>query len=125
LVSVIVGYGTRRGLGRVRVAVKELRWRWYGADPREQGALAPLPALGDLATVAEIKGDYGWQEPAAAGPTLALEVRPGLVGWEATLRPEAGDGPEGTAWDKAPWPALAAPLPPALLGWPRREEVLP
>jgi len=124
--SVRIGYGTRRGLGRVRLAVKAMRWRWYGAAPRREGALTALPALGDLAARAGIDDDYGWQEPQADGTALALDVHPGLFGWEASITPQAAarDSAEATSWPAAPWPALASALPPALIGWWKREEVL-
>lgn len=117
--SVRLGYGTRRGLGRVRVAVRAMRWRWYGPDPRQSGALATLPALSALAARAGLSVDYGWHEPEADGPPLSLDLTAGELCWEATEHPPV-EG-LGTDWSAAPWPALAALLPPALQTWQRKE----
>jgi CRISPR/Cas system CSM-associated protein Csm3 (group 7 of RAMP superfamily) len=111
--QVRVGYGTRRGLGRIEVAVKHMRWRWYSneAPDFQQG----LPRLRQLAEKAQIKEDYGWQEPAAEATKFVLELQQTDFAWEATLVNQ-----ESTNWLAEPWPGLARLLPSALLSWPKR-----
>lgn len=119
--SARVGYGTRRGLGRVRLLVKELRWRWYGSNPGHDKFVAELPGLGDLASLAELKGDYGFQERGPA-PAVALSVERDELYWQASLTPPADPrGPTATDWMAAPWPELARPLAQTLLDWERKE----
>lgn len=119
-----IGYGTRHGLGRVKLAVKTMRWRWYGGAPRRADGLTYLPTLRELAKDAELKGDYGWQEPANAFVGLPMEASEIFLGYEATLTPQAASDPHKTDWAASPWPTLGPLLAPALQAWQRVEEAV-
>lgn len=123
--QVRVGYGTRRGLGRVQLAVKAMRWRWYDSDPRHDDGNIDLPRLGDLARGAGLHDNYGWQEPAIKPPGLALALSETDYGWEATIHPAAAkpESNEATDWLAEPWPTLAQLLPPTLEKWQKEAEV--
>lgn len=122
-----LGYGTRRGLGRVRVAATDMRFRWYGVAPKPIDGGVLLPTLAELARRAYADSnnsdrdtDYSCRDKDIA-LTLPLEPdadAPLGNGWRlAPARVAAADGFAPTDWDSAPWPDIAGTLPTALSKW--------
>jgi CRISPR/Cas system CSM-associated protein Csm3 (group 7 of RAMP superfamily) len=117
-----LGYGTRRGLGRVRLRVGRMLWRSYRrsvASPVE--GLLPIPTLARLAAEAEIAnhGAYGFQdgELSLELPLVPGDPRGALVPKWTIDPPEAED-----PWCGVPWPQCGPLLPQALRAWPQRAE---
>ena len=113
-----VGYGTRRGLGRVRVAVTEMRWRWYGRIPEQQDGLTVVPPLAALASRAGLEG-YDWRD-ADLTLHLPLQATRTPLASEARMIPArvtSSDPFAPTDWAATPWPELAKLVPLALDGW--------
>lgn len=118
--AIRLGYGERRGLGRARLAVTYMEWRWYGLAPSPAHGDVQVPPLADLARRAGITGDYGWRD-ADQVLLLPLEEAPdALIGsvWRASsprLAPD--DGFAQTDWDAPLWARPAALLAETLEGW--------
>lgn len=111
-----LGYGTHRGLGRVRLRVESLEWRWYGVESAPDDGLVRVPPLAELAAQAGLDPiRYGIRD-GAAELHLPLRPTPGPFGhaWELTPAADAS----GEIWQRPPWPEVAALLPAALSGWP-------
>jgi CRISPR/Cas system CSM-associated protein Csm3 (group 7 of RAMP superfamily) len=125
-----IGYGTYRGLGRVRVAVDELRWRWYVAPASlDTGVVPSLASLAGLAGI-DRPEHYNWRDNTAQPlqlPTQIFQSTKVPLGREWVMRPprkealETGFAP--TDWDTEPWTALAATLPGVLSAWRLPEEL--
>lgn len=118
--SARIGYGTRRGLGRVSLRVSTLHWRWYQkAYQKPQGELARIPALAELADAAALSHAYTWHDGEASDitapqiPLVKAEVDGLVPTWASPL--ESRPDP----WLRAPWPQLGPLLPQVLNAWPQ------
>lgn len=128
--AVRIGYGTHRGLGRIRVAVDDLRWRWYSAPIGiDDGVVPSLTSLAALAGV-QAPDRYRWRDAADQPlrlPTHLVQSVSVPLGREWVMRPARkephGAGLAPTDWDVAPWDVLAATLPSMLSDWPLPEEL--
>lgn len=123
-----LGYGTRRGLGHVRLAVPAVTFVWYGAVPTQENDGVRLPTLAAL--VGEDSAKYGLRD---AGCTIVVPLQPdedALIGsvWRAEP-PRAAALPDNdfqpTDWDAPFWAALAAPLDAVLAAWALPAEFQP
>ncbi len=113
--AVRLGYGTRRGLGRVRVGVESLELRWYGVAPDSEGGLVRVPTLHELSERAGLgPTSYGLRD---GGMELRLPLQPAEGTLVRSWRIEPARKAEGTDWAASPWPELAKLLPAALSGW--------
>lgn len=112
-----LGYGTRRGLGHVRVAVTKMEWRWYGTTPAQHDGMIQVPPLADLA---HHLGDYGWCD---TGQRLRLELtsmQEALLGSVWSCQPACLRDTNGnlhTKWDEPLWQKVAVVLEPVLRTW--------
>lgn len=125
--EVRMGYGTRRGLGRVRVRVQEMVWRWYHLSHEQQpGARATaritIPSLHSLANEMQIEETYGWMDGHLTSPVLDIMYREGTLVPDMVLHfPNTPSN-----WDSTPWDQFGPLLPEALETWPvSAEEVTP
>jgi CRISPR/Cas system CSM-associated protein Csm3 (group 7 of RAMP superfamily) len=121
-----IGYGTRRGLGRIRLAVTTMEWRWYGMRPHQDGETVAVPTLAHLADQAGLSG-YGCAD-ADLSLALPLTLAQTFFGSTAQLEPARADSSDGfasTNWDAPPWAAWASLLPPVLDAWVSGQEVTP
>lgn len=113
--TVWLGYGTHRGLGRVRVRVSRMLWRWYGQQPDQAVTPTPIPTLATLAERAKLSADdYGWRD---GGLSVAIPLKYSVGGlvpdwiWKPT-------NVTSTDWDAVPWRDFGPLLPSALQNWP-------
>jgi CRISPR/Cas system CSM-associated protein Csm3 (group 7 of RAMP superfamily) len=134
--NALLGSAGRRGLGRVRIAVEKMVWRWWGYTPQEgtdtdgkSGII--MPPLSYLARRINPLDDYGWQEPADIQviiPCESQQLRPTMIGSELQIKDglcsdATGDTPFApTNWDDPLWAKLAAGLPDALKQWKTEEQ---
>ncbi|MBK9709823.1 MAG: hypothetical protein IPO81_00590 [Kouleothrix sp.] len=122
-----LGYGTYRGMGRIRLAVTMMDWRWYGYLPSENAEGVRLPPLEQLATLAGLDDSYGWRDK---GQAIVLPLVPNATTFGSAWRLEpargmALDGFASTDWDGLPWPQLAELLAPTLNRWSLPDELQP
>lgn len=106
--DVRLGYGTRRGLGRVRWIVRELAFRWYPERPEtktanKQAVELVIPTLSALAGEASLMGDYGWHD-AGLNVTLPLRYESRFPAGNWVLQPSSSSAKDG--WNVTPWPQL-------------------
>lgn len=113
-----LGYGRRRGFGRVRLSVASMAFRWYGhvPAPGDDGKV-PVPSLARLAADAGIGDGYGWRD---GDQHLALELRADKAvaigsGW--TLDPGPPAPGDADAWAAEPWPTIGPLLGQVMSEW--------
>lgn len=120
--AIRLGYGTRRGMGRVQVHVAKMAWHWYQKGQPEQAnsqngkiTKVTIPTLAKLAQVQGLSGAYGWRDEGLSSPTLPLEQQRngGLVADWVLSFPN-----EPTNWEGDPWPAFGPLLKQVLTAWP-------
>jgi CRISPR/Cas system CSM-associated protein Csm3 (group 7 of RAMP superfamily) len=116
-----LGYGTRRGLGHVRVRVAQMAWRWYQKHqpvPSNDSTVL-IPSLATLAQTQGLPDAYGWQDGAL--PQLALPLTKqhngGLVPDWVWVAPN-----QETDWDGEPWSMLGPLLPSVIQHWNTLEQ---
>lgn len=126
-----LGYGRRRGFGRVRIGIPSMSFRWYGNSPAvDADGLVAIPPLASLAHAAGISDDYGWHD---GGLSLSLRLTkdPSVTigsGWQ--LAPAAEEFIPALSlapvdWSASPWPDAAALLRATLeKPWPGGEELV-
>ncbi|NJN66279.1 MAG: hypothetical protein HC884_05990 [Chloroflexaceae bacterium] len=115
--EVRIGSGTQRGLGRVRVRVAKMVWRWYqrGQPGQRDDGLVPIPTLAALAREQGLPDGYGWQDGGLSPLALPLETQhPGGLVPDRVLAFPGGP----TRWEDAPWPQMGPLLPQVLGAWP-------
>jgi CRISPR/Cas system CSM-associated protein Csm3 (group 7 of RAMP superfamily) len=126
--DVRIGYGTRRGLGRVRLSIADMTWRWYGYCPAEQDGQVALPSLHALTewVRGRVAHDplpateaYGLRD-AKQECTLPLTLHSAGLWTEGRLISEAPASQSAwnpVNWLAAPWPILGPLLPQVLTTW--------
>ncbi len=114
-----LGYGVRRGLGRVQLTVRELRWQWYGRYTPETDHFR-IPSLSQITRTSDLATRYRLQEDAALAmidlSVTRVETVTATLGKAWALR--TAEGENQTNWDAPPWPQFAATLPGVCIGWP-------
>ncbi len=131
--EVRMGYGTRRGLGRVRLSIADMTWRWYGYRPADQHGQVTLPSLHTLTewVRARVPQDrlpgvdgYALYD---AGQTcllpLTLTATPFWSEGRLATAATAGSGWQPVDWQAGPWTTLGPLLPPVLERWKAAQEV--
>ncbi len=127
--TVRMGYGTRRGLGRMRLVVTSMDWRWYGRQPDQKAQQIIVPSLAALSQhVGLSTSDYGWYDAdqSLSLPQALAQIEHTFFGSTVQLTPERDqpqDGIAGTNWQHALWEACANLLPPVLMDWKAHPEV--
>jgi CRISPR/Cas system CSM-associated protein Csm3 (group 7 of RAMP superfamily) len=130
--AIRVGYATRRGLGRVRVIVDELQFRWFGPAVTGELAQPGVPGLATLATRAgmpEIERYALRDAPSQALQFAASNSEPERSPLGVTLRiqpPQSDDSADqftGTDWNAPLWSAMADNLPAVLSEWPFPDDL--
>lgn len=110
-----MGYGTRRGLGRVRVGVERLEWRWYMPQTSRQNGLVRLPPLAELAAQAGIDPDRYGVRDRTIDLQLPLEPVESVIGQAWQLKPDRSNADD--PWEASPWPQLGPLLAAGIAGW--------
>lgn len=116
--TLTVGYGARRGLGRVRVGVQSVRLQWYGRHNPETAGYV-IPRLSTLANTSAKAAQYQVQESTLVSVGLAemaWKKVPATLGSAWNIIPSTSQ--EGVDWAAAPWPQFAATLPSVVTNWP-------
>jgi CRISPR/Cas system CSM-associated protein Csm3 (group 7 of RAMP superfamily) len=131
--DVRIGYGTRRGLGRVRLSIADMTWRWYGYCPAAQDGQVTLPSLHALTerVRAQVAHDrlpapdaYGLRD-AKQECTLPLSLDSAGLWTEGRLIAAASASQSAwnpVDWQAAPWPILGPLLPRVLETWKSAQE---
>ncbi len=126
-----LGYGTRRGLGRVRVRVPKLAFRWFPpkAQTPKDGLIPSLSALWELADKPENATAYALRDgdlrlvlpTQGASLHATVPVPTWVVCPEPPPSPLQENSPADLAayWDnKNPWPLLGVLLAQPIADWP-------
>lgn len=123
--TLTLGYGARRGLGRVRVGVQGICWQWYGRHNPEQAGQV-IPSLSQLIAAAKNTRPYQLHDaglPSIDLTALAWQKTAATLGSAWNVVPAATQ--KGIDWTAAPWPQLAATIAPAMINWPTRKDEAP
>ena len=124
--NITIGYGARRGLGRVRVGVNGIRWQWYGRHKPETAGWV-IPSLTELVgsgqSVSGKADSYRFSDVHLSAIDLtAIEWQPteGILGAAWKIIPATSQ--LGIDWTMPPWSQFAATLAPVITNWPTHEE---
>jgi CRISPR/Cas system CSM-associated protein Csm3 (group 7 of RAMP superfamily) len=126
--SARLGYGTRRGLGRVELHVRDLRWRWYPKKYREptfENGMARIPPISELVAQIDLPADYVWRDDFRTDlvPRVPLTATASTAEFVPTWASPLANA--GNPWIQPPWPQFGPLLPAALAvdHWPVTQEV--